>query len=299
MARRLTHQRLLVPLFAVPAGAQQDAFQPKLDAAVSALDRYPRFKGLTPEHRELIAEFMAGNTLFIALHELSHAVTSQMQLPALDRKEEAADAFAVMELAKLAPALSDHVLEQAAKGWFVSDQRTQDNGNTVPYFDDHGIDRERAERIACLMVGAGGGKFQRLAAETKCRKSAGTAAAPSTRRRQRPGMRRSKPGCAARTSRRPRSTSSMVRLTPRARSSRSRRRFARWAFSRRSPRSSPTPMCGRPPSRSRWRAAAIRAPNGPRVHKLGICYELAADFGESPHLWRPALAQRDAKPRTR
>src|SRR6516162_5574380 len=158
---------LIVPAFAPPAVAQQGAFQGKLDAAVSALDRYPRFRGLSPEHRELIAEFMAGNTLFVALHELSHAVTSQMQLSALDRKEDAADAFAVMQIAKLAPALSDRVAEQAAKGWYVSDQRTQDNGNTVPYFDDHGIDRERAERIACLMVGAGGGKFPRLAAETK------------------------------------------------------------------------------------------------------------------------------------
>jgi hypothetical protein len=158
---------LIVPLFVGAATAQEDVFQAKLDSAVSVLDHYPRFRGLSPEHRELIAEFMAGNTLFIALHELSHAVTSQMQLPALDRKEDAADSFAVVELAKLAPALSDHVLEQAAKGWFVSDQRAQDNGNTVPYFDDHGIDRERAERIACLMVGAGGGKFQRLAAEIK------------------------------------------------------------------------------------------------------------------------------------
>jgi Putative metallopeptidase len=155
------------PLSVGPAAAQADAFQTKLDAAVSALDRYPRFRGLSPEHRELIAEFMAGNTLFVALHELSHAVTSQMKLAALDRKEDAADTFAVMELAKIAPALSDHVLEQAAKGWYVSDQRTQDNGNTVAYFDDHGINRERAERIACLMVGAGGGKFQRIAAEAK------------------------------------------------------------------------------------------------------------------------------------
>ena len=120
---------------------------------MSALDRYPRFKGLSPEHRELIAEFMAGNTLFVMLHELSHAATSQMQLAALDRKEDAADSFAVMELAKIAPALSERVLEQAAKGWYVSDQRTQDNGNTVPYFDDHGIDRERAATIACLMIG--------------------------------------------------------------------------------------------------------------------------------------------------
>ncbi|MBV9968755.1 MAG: hypothetical protein JO228_02135, partial [Xanthobacteraceae bacterium] len=37
---------LIVPLLVMPAAGQQDAFQAKLDAAASALDRYPRFKGL-------------------------------------------------------------------------------------------------------------------------------------------------------------------------------------------------------------------------------------------------------------
>jgi hypothetical protein len=292
---------LFVPLFAVPAGAQQDAFQPKLDAAVSALDRYPRFRGLTPEHRELIAEFMAGNTLFIALHELSHAVTSQMQLPALDRKEDAADAFAVVELAKLAPALSDHVLEQAAKGWFVSDQRTQDNGNTVPYFDDHGIDRERAERIACLMVGAGAGKFQRLAAETKL---------PQERR----------DGCGAeyeaaaktwdealkarlRSPDQPKTKIDVVygdtkgkvegKMEPIAQAFRAMGLLEAVAAQLSDTYVWPAPFtiemesCGYPSAQ--WL---------PRVHKLGICYELAADFGEFYRTYgdRPS---RNATPKAR
>jgi hypothetical protein len=294
---------LLVPLFAAPAGAQQGAFQPKLDAAVSALDRYPRFRGLSPEHRELIAEFMVGNTLFIALHELSHAVTSQMKLTALERNEEAADAFAVMTLAKLGPVLSDHVLEQAAKGWYVSNQRTADNGNTVPYFDDHGIDHDRAERIACLMVGAGAGKFPRLAAEAKV---------PQERR----------DGCAAeyeaaakvwdealksrlRSPDQPKTKIDVVygdtkgkvegKVEPIAQAFRSMGILEALAAQLSDTYVWPAPFtiamesCGYPSAQ--WL---------PRVRKLGICYELAADFGEFYRTYgdRPSRSATQ-KPRTR
>jgi hypothetical protein len=294
---------LIVPLLAGPAAAQQGAFQGKLDAAVSALDRYPRFKGLSPEHRELIAEFMAGNTLFVMLHELSHAATSQMQLAALDRKEDAADSFAVMELAKIAPALSERVLEQAAKGWYVSDQRTQDNGNTVPYFDDHGIDRERAATIACLMIGSGAGKFQRLAAETKL---------PQERR----------DGCGAeyeaavkawgdalkprlRSPDQPKTKIDVVygdtkgkvegKVEPIAQAFRSMGLLEAVAAELSDTYVWPAPFtiamesCGYPSAQ--WL---------PRVRKLGICYELAADFGEFYRTYgdRPSRSATQ-KPRTR
>jgi hypothetical protein len=292
---------LIVPLLAAPAGAQQGAFQPKLDAAVSALDRYPRFKGLSPEHRELIAEFMVGNTLFIALHELSHAVASQLKLTTLERNEEAADAFAVMTLAKLAPALSDRVVEQGAKGWYVSDQRTADNGLTVPYFDDHGIDRERAERIACLMVGAGAGKFPRLAAEAKV---------PQERR----------DGCGAeydaaaktwdealkarlRSPDQPKTKIDVVygpadakgKVEPIAQAFRSMGVLEAVAAQLADTYVWPAPFtiemesCGYPSAQ--WL---------PRVQKLGICYELAADFGEFYRTYgdRPSRSAAP-KPRTR
>jgi hypothetical protein len=258
---------------------------------------------LSPEHRELIAEFMVGNTLFIALHELSHAVTSQMQLTALDRKEDAADAFAVMQLAKLAPALSDRVLEQAAKGWYVSDQRTQDNGNTVPYFDDHGIDRERAERIACLMVGAGAGKFPRLAAEAKL---------PQERR----------DGCGAeyeaaakvwdealktrlRNPDQPKTKIDVVygetkgkaeaKVEPIAQAFRSMGILEAVAaqladtYVRPAPFTIQMESCGYPSAQ--WL---------PRTRTLGICYELAADFGEFYRTYgdRPSRSATQ-KPRTR
>jgi hypothetical protein len=155
------------PIFAQPAAPQPGALQARIDAAALALEKNPRFKNLSPQYRQEIAEFMAGNTLFVLLHELAHAAASQMQIPALDRKEDADDSFAVTQLIKLSPGFPDRVLEESAKGWFLSDQRGRENGDPVQYYDEHGIDQERAYQIVCLMVGTGEDKYRRLAAATK------------------------------------------------------------------------------------------------------------------------------------
>ncbi len=152
---------------AQPALAQPDPFQGRIDAAAQALGKYPRYKGLSPEYREVIAEFMAGNTLFVLLHGMAHAATAQMQLPAADTREDAANSFAVTQLVKMGSAFPDRVLQDAAKGWFLSDHRNEENGDPIAYYDEHGIGAERAERIACLMVGTGEAKYQHLAAQTR------------------------------------------------------------------------------------------------------------------------------------
>ena len=179
MRSRLLRRHILLPLlFAVmfsggplsaqPAPAQQPApLQARVDAAAAALEKNPRFKSLSPPYRQVIAEFMAGNTLFVLLHELAHAATSQLQIPALAGKEDAADSFAVTLLIKLSAGLSDRVLGEAAKGWFLSDQRNKDNGDGVAYYDEHGLDQERAFQIVCLMVGTGEDKYRRVAAAAK------------------------------------------------------------------------------------------------------------------------------------
>jgi len=177
-SRLLRRQHMLLPLlfavlsiarpaFAQPASAPPGSLQARVDAAAAALEKNPRFKSLSPPYRQVIAEFMAGNTLYVLLHELAHAATSQLQLPALAGKEDAADSFAVTQLIKLGSGLSDRVLGESAKGWFLSDQRNKDNGDGVAYYDEHGLDQERAFQIVCLMVGTGEDKYRRLAAATK------------------------------------------------------------------------------------------------------------------------------------
>jgi hypothetical protein len=176
--RSLRRQHILLPLlfaalpvtapvFAQPVPAQSGALLARSDAAASALEKNPRFKNLSPQYRQEIAEFMAGNTLFVLLHELAHTAASQMQIPALDRKEDAVDSFAVTQLVKLSSGFPDRVLEESARGWFLSDQRGQENGDPVQYYDEHGIDQERAYQIVCLMVGTGEDKYKHLAAATK------------------------------------------------------------------------------------------------------------------------------------
>src|SRR5262245_3735580 len=83
------------PVFAQPAPAQPAPLQARIDAAAAALEKNPRFKNLSQPYRLVIAEFLAGNTLFVLLHELAHAATSQLQIPALAGKEDVADSFAV------------------------------------------------------------------------------------------------------------------------------------------------------------------------------------------------------------
>jgi hypothetical protein len=155
------------PIFAQPAPVEPGTLQARIDAAALALEKNPRFKSLSPQYRQVIAEFMAGNALFVLLHELAHAATSQMRITALAGKEDAADSFAVTRLIKLSSAFPDRVLQESAKGWFLSDQRGQENGDPVAYYDEHGLDQERAHRIVCLMVGSGEDKYRNLAGATK------------------------------------------------------------------------------------------------------------------------------------
>ncbi len=155
------------PVFAQPAPTQPATLQARTDAAAAALEKNPRFKGLSPQYRQVIAEFTAGNTLFVLLHEMAHATAAQLPIPALAGKEDAADSFAVMQLVKLSSGLPDRVIGESVKGWFLSDQRNRDNGDGVAYYDEHNLDQERAYRIVCLMVGTGEDKYQRLAAATR------------------------------------------------------------------------------------------------------------------------------------
>jgi hypothetical protein len=58
------------------------------------------------------------------------------------------------------------VLTEATRGWFLSNRRARKAGVPHFFFDDHGLDKQRAYQIACLMVGSDPGAFTDLAKET-------------------------------------------------------------------------------------------------------------------------------------
>ena len=152
---------------AQPAPAAATSLQAKVDAFAQQLAKNPKFKKLSPKYLQAATEFVIGNTLFAMLHELGHAATDQLKIPVLGRKEDAADIFAATRLIKLNNDFTDGVLNAAAKGWFMTDRRDTKTGDSVPYYDEHGLDQQRAYQIVCLMVGSGDPKYQSLADETK------------------------------------------------------------------------------------------------------------------------------------
>ena len=79
--------------------------------------------------------------LFVLLHEMAHATTTQFGLPILGKKEDAADSFAVTRLIKLGAGYSDRVLIESGKGFFLAARRDTKTGDPVPYYDEHGLDR--------------------------------------------------------------------------------------------------------------------------------------------------------------
>jgi Putative metallopeptidase len=159
------------PAFAQSPPAETPNLQARIDAAALALGSNPRFKRLSPEKRQQLTEFVAGNMLFVLLHEMAHATTTQLEIPILGKKEDAADFFAVTRLIKLGSGFSDRVLVEAGKGFFLAGRRDTKTGDPVPYYDEHGLDQQRGYDVVCLMVGSGQDKYQHIADEANLPKS--------------------------------------------------------------------------------------------------------------------------------
>jgi len=222
---------------------------------------------------------MAGNTLFVLLHELAHTAASQMQIPALDRKEDAVDSFAVTQLVKLSSGFPDRVLEESARGWFLSDQRGQENGDPVQYYDEHGIDQERAYQIVCLMVGTGEDKYKHLAAATKLPKDRQESCAEDFSTASNTWDMTLKPHL--RSPDQPKTKIDVVygdatgKLEPAAQALRAMRLLETVAERMADTYAWPAPFaiemqsCGY--ANAQWL---------PKARKLALCYELAADFGD-------------------
>jgi hypothetical protein len=166
---------LLIALGAEPLPAQSlhppasstEAFQAGVDEATRMAANAPHLKHLPARQRQAHVEFVFGNVLFVAAHELGHALVSEMKLPILGREEDAADVFAILTALWMGDQLSYRVLENAAKGWFLAARRDKREGRTLDYYERHGLNEQRAYQIVCLMFGSDPAKFKALADQTR------------------------------------------------------------------------------------------------------------------------------------
>ena len=138
-----------------------------IDEAVKALDSEPRLKKLSREKKKELVEFVFGNTLFVMTHELGHGLINEMNMPVLGREEDAADSFAIVTALKIGSAYSERELIEAGKGLVLSFNRDKKQGEALAYYDEHGLDLQRAYNVVCFMVGSDPEKYKKLAVDTK------------------------------------------------------------------------------------------------------------------------------------
>jgi hypothetical protein len=145
--------------------------------AARVLASRPRLRGESQAQRERHVEFVVGNMLFVLGHEAGHALIRELEVPVTGREEDAADIFSVLMALMCEEGFGDRVLANAALGWFLSDRRDRrehrdrqsrrDDSADAKYYDEHGIDLQRAYNIVCLMVGSDPEKFASLADAAK------------------------------------------------------------------------------------------------------------------------------------
>jgi Putative metallopeptidase len=153
------------PLQADDLPSTADMFQAGIDEVARDLEKEPRWRRLTQQRRAR-AEFVFGNMLFVVIHELGHALVSELDLMVLGREEDVADAYATIGVLKCGADFA-RVLVEAAKGLFLSAQRDRKAGDAPQYYQRHGLDEQRAYQIVCLMYGSDPSRFKDLADETE------------------------------------------------------------------------------------------------------------------------------------
>jgi len=143
--------------------AANNTLETKLNEAVAEFIKDPHFKSVPEKEMRERIEFVAGNVIFATVHEVGHMLITELGLPVLGREEDAADSFAVLTGLKLNNALSDRILTQSARGWYLSDRRSKKEKVKMVFYDEHGLDQQRAYNIVCLMVGSNPKKYSELA----------------------------------------------------------------------------------------------------------------------------------------
>lgn len=164
---------LLLLLCSGPLHAQNVRTPPRsspmsMDKGAQMMKADPDMKKMSHGQRVSAVEFVVGNMVYVLQHEMGHAQIAERNLPVLGGKDEdAADVFATLSMLQMGDVMSARVLEDAAMGWFLTAKRDEKWGNMLTFYDAHGLDKQRAYQIVCLMVGSDPVKFKRLADDSK------------------------------------------------------------------------------------------------------------------------------------
>ena len=105
-------------------------------------------------------EFVIGNLVFVMLHEFSHLIIEDFDVPVLGNSEDAADTLAAVTLIRADRAHPERdfrlirMLLTAADANRILWQRGLEKDNPVVHLARHPLSVQRAARIACLAYGS-------------------------------------------------------------------------------------------------------------------------------------------------
>lgn len=106
-------------------------------------------------------DFVLNNIIHIMYHEAGHALIDQFELPVIGQEEDAADAFATINVIDAFENF-DLVLSDTAMAMIAL--QDLNNSEDLDFFSEHDLDIQRGMRIICFGVGAEPEKFENIAA---------------------------------------------------------------------------------------------------------------------------------------
>eukprot|EP01030_Chromulinospumella_sphaerica_P010870 gene10870-10674_t len=136
-------------------------------ATGSAAQTPPRVRLAPPQSLSPLAvsldQFTRGTLRFVILHELGHGLVHLYDLPVLGREEDAADRFATFWMSPDSQGEDGTDAVAAMEWWLASARQSDISRDQLPWWDEHGMDEQRAYQIACLLYGASPEDFGPLA----------------------------------------------------------------------------------------------------------------------------------------
>ncbi len=109
-----------------------------------------------------LEQFTRGTLRFVILHELGHGLVDLYDLPVLGREEDAADRFATFWMSPDSQGEDGTDAVAAMEWWLASAKQSDATREQLPWWDEHGMDEQRAYQIACLLYGASPDDFRPL-----------------------------------------------------------------------------------------------------------------------------------------
>ncbi len=114
--------------------------------------------------------FIIHNFEFVLLHELAHAIISDLEIPVLGPLEDTADYLAISmaingDQSAEGSTFLRETLQDTARSFFSTWRLANTHDAPVPYWDTHSLSIQRYYSVVCLLVGSNPARYRLIQSE--------------------------------------------------------------------------------------------------------------------------------------